>query len=397
MWHSLLAESARATPVARARLERRGVERRGSNSARPAEFRSRRRAREVVLASSGHREVSRSSADATSDPPAPHLRPRLVVPEAGRRAALVGASGALVSALGRACGCGGCAWAMAPLVDADPARSAFFDVRRDATRDALFAEGMNTGMTGYEMAIADRKRALFKRMLERLPRDEEGSGNVEATVVEVGMGTFPNADAYFNAFASFDCAIPAAALGSPILCDARRAALTDSAKTLPRLDIVGVDPNDAMEKYARAAFEAARAKGTANDEDAAKKKNTLRVARGVAEALPLPTSSADAVVCTLTLCSVLDPEAAVAEIRRVLKPGGSFVFVEHVLSDDAALRAQQLALDGLQAKLADGCHLNRQTLRTIQSAGFADFELVERFTLPGFGLISSQVAGIAVN
>jgi hypothetical protein len=207
MWHSLLAESARATPVARARLERRGVERRGSNSARPAEFRSRRRAREVVLASSGHREVSRSSADATSDPPAPHPRPRLVVPEAGRRAALVGASGALVSALGRACGCGGCAWAMAPLVDADPARSAFFDVRRDATRDALFAEGMNTGMTGYEMAIADRKRALFKRMLERLPRDEEGSGNVEATVVEVGMGTFPNADAYFNAFASFDCAI----------------------------------------------------------------------------------------------------------------------------------------------------------------------------------------------
>ena len=56
-----------------------------------------------------------------------------------------------------------------------------------------------------------------------------------------------------------------------------------------------------------------------------------------------------------------------------------------------------MALDGLQAKLADGCHLNRQTLRTIQSAGFADYELVEEFTLPGFGLISSQVAGIALN
>jgi hypothetical protein len=185
MWHSLLAESARAPPVARARLERRGAERRGSTCARPAEFRSRRRAREVVLASSGHREVARSSADAASDAPAPHPRPRLVVPEVGRRAALVGASGALASALGRACGCGGCAWAMAPLVDADPNGSALYDVRRDATRDALFAEGMNTGMTGYEMAIADRKRVLFKRMLERLPRDEE------ATVVEVGMGTFP--------------------------------------------------------------------------------------------------------------------------------------------------------------------------------------------------------------
>ena len=397
MWHSLLAESARAPPVARARLERRGAERRGSTRARPAEFRSRRRAREVVLASSGHREVARSSTDAASDAPAPHSRPRLVLPEVGRRAALVGASGALASALGRACGCGGCAWAMAPLVDADPTGSALYDVRRDATRDALFAEGMNTGMTGYEMAIADRKRALFKRMLERLPRDEEGNGNgeKEATVVEVGMGTFPNADAYFNAFASFDCALPAAALGSTTLCDARREELTD-AKNLPRLDIVGVDPNDAMEKYARAAFESARAEATADGRVAAR--NTLRVAHGVAEALPLPTSSADAVVCTLTLCSVLDPAAAVAEIRRVLKPGGSFVFVEHVLSeDDDALRAQQVALDGLQAKLADGCHLNRRTLQTIQSAGFADYELVERFTLPGFGLISSQVAGIAVN
>lgn len=397
MWHSLLAESARAPPVARARLERRGAERRGSTRARPAEFRSRRRAREVVLASSGHREVARSSTDAASDAPAPHSRPRLVLPEVGRRAALVGASGALASALGRACGCGGCAWAMAPLVDADPAGSALYDVRRDATRDALFAEGMNTGMTGYEMAIADRKRALFKRMLERLPRDEEGNGNgeKEATVVEVGMGTFPNADAYFNAFASFDCALPAAALGSTTLCDARREELTD-AKNLPRLDIVGVDPNDAMEKYARAAFESARAEATADGRVAAR--NTLRVAHGVAEALPLPTSSADAVVCTLTLCSVLDPAAAVAEIRRVLKPGGSFVFVEHVLSeDDDALRAQQVALDGLQAKLADGCHLNRRTLQTVQSAGFVDYELVERFTLPGFGLISSQVAGIAVN
>ena len=106
---------------------------------------------------------------------------------------------------------------MAPLVDADPARSALFDVRRDATRDALFAEGMNTGMTGYEMAIADRKRALFKRMLERLPRDEQGNGNVEATVVEVGMGTFPNADAYFNAARLLldQGLLPAAALGSP--------------------------------------------------------------------------------------------------------------------------------------------------------------------------------------
>jgi hypothetical protein len=51
----------------------------------------------------------------------------------------------------------------------------------------------------------------------------------------------------------------------------------------------------------------------------------------------------------------------------------------------------------LQAKLADGCHLNRQTLASIENAGFARIETVQRFTLPGFGLISSQIAGLAIN
>jgi ubiquinone/menaquinone biosynthesis C-methylase UbiE len=50
--------------------------------------------------------------------------------------------------------------------------------------------------------------------------------------------------------------------------------------------------------------------------------------------MPLPTASADAVVCTLTLCSVLDPAAALAEVRRVLKPGAPFLFIEHVLSEE---------------------------------------------------------------
>jgi hypothetical protein len=73
------------------------------------------------------------------------------------------------------------------------------------------------------------------------------------------------------------------------------------------------------------------------------------------------------------------------------------LFIEHVLSDERSLRAQQIALDGLQAKLADGCHLNRQTLASIENAGFARIETVQRFTLPGFGLISSQIAGLAIN
>jgi SAM-dependent methyltransferase len=289
---------------------------------------------------------------------------------------------------------------MAPLVDADPKRGEFFDVSRDVNRDALFAEGMNSGMTGYEMAIADRKAALFSRMLERLPRGDDETidgASFEATVVEIGLGTFPNANAYFDKRVGYDCVLPAAALGSTTLCDVKTTRASDrNAPPLPRLDIVGVDPNDAMEKYARASFE--NAKKNSFSPAAPEANVSLRIVHGVAEALPLLTNSVDAVVCTLTLCSVLDPEVAVSEIRRVLKPGGSLLFIEHVLSeDDASLRAQQLALDGLQAKLADGCHLNRRTLATIQNAGFRDLESVERFTLPGFGLISSQIAGLAIN
>ena len=81
---------------------------------------------------------------------------------------------------------------------------------------------------------------------------------------------------------------------------------------------------------------------------------------------------------------------------RVLKPGAPFLFIEHVLSeDDPGLAKQQLRFNGLQIAMADGCHLDRKTLDVVKAAGFKSVE-AERFTLPGFGLISSQVAGIAV-
>ena len=103
-----------------------------------------------------------------------------------------------------------------------------------------------------------------------------------------------------------------------------------------RLDLVGVDPNDAMESFARANLDKA-------SKDAPQIDASLRVVHGVAEALPLPANCADAVVCTLTLCSVSDPAAAVAEMRRILKPGAPLLFIEHVLSeDDPGLAAQQL-------------------------------------------------------
>merc|ERR1712050_81306 len=91
-----------------------------------------------------------------------------------------------------------------------------------------------------------------------------------------------------------------------------------------KLDILGIDPNDAMASYAQRSAEKAGlvAKG-----------HSVRTAHGVGEALPLADGCADAVVCTLTLCSVPDPAQTLREVVRVLRPGGKFLFLEHVLSE----------------------------------------------------------------
>ena len=92
------------------------------------------------------------------------------------------------------------------------------------------------------------------------------------------------------------------------------------------------------------------------------------------ENLPMPAASFDAVVSTWTLCSIPDVESALLEIRRVLKPGGRFYFVEHGLSPDPATAKWQHRLTPLQKIIADGCHLNRDHLALIASAGMKIIE-----------------------
>jgi ubiquinone/menaquinone biosynthesis C-methylase UbiE len=89
-----------------------------------------------------------------------------------------------------------------------------------------------------------------------------------------------------------------------------------------------------------------------------------------AEALPFPAASFDTVVTTLVLCSVRHPGQALAEIRRVLRPGGRFLALEHI-RPRGWLGYLADALTPLQKRLAAGCHLNRQTHRDIRQAGFS--------------------------
>lgn len=96
-----------------------------------------------------------------------------------------------------------------------------------------------------------------------------------------------------------------------------------------------------------------------------------------AEALPFPDASFDTVVATLVFCTVADPRRALTEIRRVLTPGGSFRFVEHVRAPGGLAASLQDLIDPVWTRLAAGCHLNRQTTATVEAAGFEVAMLAE--------------------
>ncbi len=89
-----------------------------------------------------------------------------------------------------------------------------------------------------------------------------------------------------------------------------------------------------------------------------------------ADRLPFDDASFDSVVCTLVLCTVPNPAAALAEIERVLAVDGRLLFLEHVRSDDAGLARWQDRLHGLWVHVGHGCHCNRDTLANIHAAGF---------------------------
>jgi ubiquinone/menaquinone biosynthesis C-methylase UbiE len=90
-----------------------------------------------------------------------------------------------------------------------------------------------------------------------------------------------------------------------------------------------------------------------------------------AEHLPFESGSFDTVTCTLTLCSIPDVVHALTEIRRVLVPGGQFLFLEHGLSPDAAVARWQQRLNPLQNRLGGGCHLNRDSGSLVRGSGLA--------------------------
>ncbi|KOM45776.1 hypothetical protein LR48_Vigan06g108200 [Vigna angularis] len=185
--------------------------------------------------------------------------------------------------------------------------------------EEFYAGVMNSATESYEAEVATYKSQIFSNL--------KGKG---LRILEIGIGTGPNLSYY--------------ASGSDV-------------------EVVGIDPNPKMEKYARSSASSAGLPPS-----------NFEFIQAVGEAIPLSDASVDAVVGTLVLCSVKD--------------------VDMTLKDGTFLKFIQRVLDPLQRTLADGCHLSRETGNNISRAGFSDVELNMAF-LSSATFINPHAYGVA--
>jgi SAM-dependent methyltransferase len=143
---------------------------------------------------------------------------------------------------------------------------------------------------------------------------------------------------------------------------------------------VGIEPNPYLRPYLQA--------------EAARLNMPIDLRSSVAEHIDAPDHSMDTVVGTLVLCSVANQQAVLREVLRVLRPGGRFLFIEHVAAPrHTRLRHLQNAVRPVWQFLVDGCQPNRETWRALEQAGFAQVSY-ERFDTP-VAIVGPHIAGQA--
>lgn len=144
--------------------------------------------------------------------------------------------------------------------------------------------------------------------------------------------------------------------------------------------VTGVDPSLELQVYAR--------------EVAGKHAVDVEFVSESAENLPFDDRSFDSAVITWTLCTIADPVSALAEVRRVLKPGGKLIFAEHGQSPETGVARWQDRLNPLWRKIGGGCNLNRRPDRSILETGFKLVAMEEGY-LPGPRFATYNYRGIA--
>jgi ubiquinone/menaquinone biosynthesis C-methylase UbiE len=132
--------------------------------------------------------------------------------------------------------------------------------------------------------------------------------------------------------------------------------------------VLGLDPSPRLIAIARPRAAAAKV--------------PIELAVGSAESIPLGDDVVDSIVMTWTLCSIPDPAAALREMRRVLKPNGALLFVEHGLAPERSVERWQHRITPVWRRIAGGCHLDRKMDDLFRSAGF-DLDRLQTGYAPG--------------
>jgi len=199
---------------------------------------------------------------------------------------------------------------------------------------------------GLRALLKPRIQDFAMRFMDELRPDTVGAATGE--VLEVGFGTARNLEHY----------------GAGVV------------------RVTGLDPMSTQgvraieERIARAPFPVERAVLSADRE------------------LPFDTGRFDCVVTTFTLCSIPEAEPALAEMHRVLRPGGRYVFIEHGRAESADTARWQDRLNPIWRRMADGCNINRSIDRLVETAGFSLTSL-DRFRYRGPGILAQMYRGIA--
>ncbi|MBN8902659.1 MAG: phospholipid methyltransferase [Rhodospirillales bacterium 69-11] len=177
-------------------------------------------------------------------------------------------------------------------------------------------------MSFYQRYIVPRLTHLAMRQRQLLPFRQRVIGAAQGRVLEIGIGSGLNFPLYGAGVKS----------------------------------VIGLEPVSELLNMARRRAEAAA--------------TPVKLLDASAEAIPLDSGSVDTVVTTWTLCTIPNVAQALGDMRRVLRPGGTLLFVEHGRAPEASVARWQDRLDPLWSRLAGGCHLNRKMDDLISDSGF---------------------------